>query len=210
MRTWHEAEGDVVFTGLVEALGTFEGREGTLYTFSWPDAEEAFKDGESIAVNGCCLTVVESAGGRWSANVVDETLAKTNLGLLNPGEPVNLERPLRVCDRLGGHIVQGHVDSVGTVVEPAPPLRVRFAPEFAKYVVEKGSISIDGVSLTVVEAGRDFVSVALIPHTALVTTLGVRKVGDSVNLEFDIVAKYVLRMNDLSASRDNRHSEQLS
>lgn len=192
-----------MFTGLVEELGGFKSRSGDLFTFEWPGDPGPFVLGESIAVNGCCLTVVEYSTSTWSANVIDETLSRTNLGDLNPGDRVNFERPLKVSDRLGGHIVQGHVDAVGTVSSPAPDMAIRFNSEFAKYVVVKGSIAIDGVSLTVVAVGEDYLSVSLIPHTSSVTTLGGRVVGSRVNLEFDIVAKYVERMVDLgSVSRD--------
>lgn len=192
-----------MFTGLVEGLGSFRLSDGDRFTFSWPDNPSGFELGESIAVNGCCLTVVDFSGTDWTANVVPETLARTNLSFLSPGDPVNFERPLQVSDRLGGHIVQGHVDSVGVVRNPAPDLVVGFEPRYAKYVVEKGSIAIDGVSLTVVKAGRDFAAVSLIPHTSSVTTLGARNVGERVNLEFDIVAKYVERMHTLGMPAEN-------
>lgn len=192
-----------MFSGLIEELGTFTGRRGDLFTFEWPVDSVPFVLGESIAVNGCCLTVMQHSGSSWSANVIDETLSRTNLGDLNPGDRVNFERPLRVSDRLGGHIVQGHVDAVGVVTSAAPDMVVHFDSKFAKYVVVKGSIAVDGVSLTVVEAGEDYLSVSLIPHTSSVTTLGSRIVGSRVNLEFDIVAKYVERMVDLGSSSQN-------
>jgi len=137
---------------------------------------------------------VDGAAGWWEADVSDETYSRTSLGDLAPGDPVNLERPVRLMDRLGGHLVQGHVDAVGTVTAPAPDLAVRMDPALTRYVVEKGSITVDGVSLTVVDALDDGFTVALIPHTADVTTLGVRKVGDAVNLEVDVTAKYVERL----------------
>jgi riboflavin synthase len=124
--------------------------------------------------------------------VVDETLSRTTLGDLAPGDPVNLERPVRLSDRLGGHVVQGHVDGVGEVVDGAPDLVVRTAD--TRYVVEKGSVAVDGVSLTVAEVGDDWFRVAVIPHTAAVTTLGRRRPDDRVNVEFDILAKYVERL----------------
>ncbi len=186
-----------MFTGLVEGLGSLKSRDEDRFTFSWPGNPSLFEMGESIAVNGCCLTVVAFESESWTANVIPETLARTNLGYLAPGDLVNFERPVKLSDRLGGHIVQGHVDTVGIVRQPAPDLIVGFDPKYAKYVVEKGSIAIDGVSLTVVAVGPDSATVSLIPHTASVTTLGVRVVGDRVNLEFDIVAKYVERMHTL-------------
>jgi riboflavin synthase len=181
-----------MFTGLIEELGALRARDGARFTFEAQVVTEDAKVGDSIAVNGCCLTVVELAAGTWSADVVDETLARTNLGGLRAGDPVNLERPLRLADRLGGHVVQGHVDGLGEVTSPAPDLVV-CTPD-TRYVVEKGSIAVDGVSLTVVGVRDDRFSVALIPHTASVTTLGRRRPGDRVNLEFDILAKYVERL----------------
>ena len=154
--------------------------------------------GASIAVNGCCLTAVAwettPEGSWWEADVTDETFDRTNLGDLRPGDPVNLERPVRLEDRLGGHLVQGHVDAVGVIVEPAPDLQVRMPPELLRYVVEKGSITVDGVSLTVVAPLDDGFTVALIPHTAEVTTLGHKGPGDTVNLEVDVMAKYTERL----------------
>ena len=183
-----------MFTGIVEELGQVESLVGMRLRLA---AEAVLTDvelGASIAVNGCCLTVVAwdptPGSGWWEADLSDETLARTSLGDLQPGDPVNLERPVRLSDRLGGHLVQGHVDAVGTVVEPVPDLLVRMAPELTRYVVEKGSITVDGVSLTVVEPLEDGFTVAVIPHTCDVTTLGRRKPGDRVNLELDVMAKY--------------------
>jgi riboflavin synthase len=150
--------------------------------------------GASIAVNGCCLTAVAFGDDWWDADVSDETFSRTSLGSLVPGDTVNLERPVRPVDRLGGHIVQGHVDAVGEVVDPVPDLRIRLAPELLRYVVEKGSITVDGVSLTVVDVLADGFTVAVIPHTAEVTTLGARRPGDPVNLEVDVMAKYAERL----------------
>jgi riboflavin synthase len=181
-----------VFTGLIEELGALRARNGGRFTFEAELVTEDAKVGDSIAVNGCCLTVVELGAGSWSADVVDETLRRTTLGDLERGDPVNLERPVRLSDRLGGHVVQGHVDGVGEVLAGAPNLVVR-TPD-TRYVVDKGSIAVDGVSLTVVSAGDDHFSVAVIPHTAAVTTLGRRRPGDRVNLEFDLIAKYVERL----------------
>lgn len=186
-----------MFTGLVEGLGSFKSNSGDRFTFSWPGNPSPFETGESIAVNGCCLTVVDFDGDDWTANVITESLSRTNLGYLSPGDLVNFERPLQVSDRLGGHIVQGHVDTVGIVRQPAPELVIAFDPLYAKYLVDKGSIAIDGVSLTVVKAGIDSVTVSLIPHTSYMTTLGKRDIGERVNLEFDIVAKYVERIHTL-------------
>jgi riboflavin synthase len=178
-----------MFTGLIEELGALRARDGSRFTLEAELVTENAKVGDSIAVNGCCLTVVELGAGTWSADVVDETLGRTTLGRMQPGDPVNLERPLRLADRLGGHVVQGHVDGIGEVVAGAPDLVIR-TPD-TRYVVGKGSIAVDGVSLTVVSVGDDRVSIAVIPHTAAVTTLGRRRPGDRVNLEFDLIAKYV-------------------
>ena len=181
-----------MFTGLIEEQGRLGHRTGHRFTFEAATVLDGAKVGDSIAVNGSCLTVVDLTATTWTADVVDETLSRTNLGDLHPGDPVNLERPLRFGDRLGGHIVQGHVDAVGEVLEAPPNLRVRAAS--TRHVVEKGSIAVDGVSLTVVGVVDDRFTVAVIPHTAAVTNLGRRRPGDRVNLEFDLIAKYVDRL----------------
>lgn len=190
-----------MFTGIVEELGRVRRVDpndgGARLVIEARAVLEDVVLGASIAVNGCCLTVVAFDENTWSADAVIETLARTNLGDLTPGSAVNLERPLRLADRLGGHLVQGHVDATGTLRDRAPQpdgsTLVTFdAPaDVLRYVVHKGSITVDGVSLTV--ARRDDVSfaVALIPHTLEVTTLGARSPGDRVNLEVDLIAKYV-------------------
>ncbi len=185
-----------MFTGIVEELGEVLSRDGGRFRFAATTVLDDVTEGASIAVNGVCLTVVEwdAAAGWWEADTVDETLARSTLGTLGHGDPVNLERPVRLTDRLGGHLVQGHVDGVGTVTSAAPDLRIAVPDGLARYIVEKGSITVDGVSLTVVGAGDDDFSVAVIPHTAEVTTLGRRQPGDVVNLEVDITAKYVERL----------------
>jgi riboflavin synthase len=183
-----------VFTGIVEELGRVHDRQGGRFEFAASVVTEDAKVGDSIAVNGCCLTVVDVGPGRWAADAVSETLERTNLGQLRRGDPVNLERPLRLADRLGGHLVQGHVDAVGVIVAAAPELRVRMPADLLRYVVEKGSIAVDGCSLTVVQARPDGFTVAVIPHTAAVTTLGAKEAGDTVNLEVDMVAKYIERL----------------
>lgn len=183
-----------MFTGIVEELGTVICREGPKLRIAASRVLEEAAIGDSTAVNGCCLTLVamdqEGAGSWWEADVSDETYSRTSLGDLGPGERVNLERPVRLIDRLGGHLVQGHVDAVGTVVAAVPDLRVAMPESLLKYVVEKGSVTVDGVSLTVVDALDDGFTVAVIPHTAEVTTLGVRSPGDRVNIEVDVIAKY--------------------
>ena len=183
-----------MFTGIVEELGRLACRAGGRFRFTAPLVASDASLGDSIAVNGCCLTVVATGPDWWEADAVDETLARTNLGRLRPGDPVNLERPVRPADRLGGHIVQGHVDAVGEVVQAAPDLRIRVPAELLRYLVEKGSVTVDGCSLTVVAVLDDGFTVAIIPHTEAVTTLGLREPGDQVNLEVDIVAKYVERL----------------
>ena len=183
-----------MFTGIVEELGTVNARDGGRFTFEAATVLEDLKIGDSVAVNGCCLTVVEIGEGWWRADAVDETLQRTNLADLRAGDPVNLERPVRLADRLGGHLVQGHVDAVGEIVDAAPDLRVKAPSDLLKYVVTKGSITIDGCSLTIVDVFDDGFSVAIIPHTAEVTTLGRKGRGDRVNLEVDLVAKYVERL----------------
>jgi riboflavin synthase len=191
-----------MFTGIVEELGVVIARDGGRFRFGASTVVEDAKIGDSIAVNGCCLTVVDVGPGWWEADAVGETLQRTNLDDVQPGDRVNLERPMRVDARFGGHLVQGHVDAVGEVVEPAPQLRVRMPRPLAKYVVEKGSITVDGCSLTVVDALDDGFTVAVIPHTSAVTTLGGRKPGDRVNLEVDLVAKYVERLLAFEAAND--------
>ena len=185
-----------MFTGIVEELGTVVSREGQRLRIGATTVLDDVELGASIAVNGCCLTVVgwDAVAGWWDADVVDETYARTSLGALEPGHRVNLERPVRLSDRLGGHLVQGHVDGVGTIVTGAPDLRVRCDRDLLRYVVEKGSITIDGISLTVVQPTDDGFTVAVIPHTMEVTTLGHKGPGDPVNLEVDVTAKYVERL----------------
>jgi riboflavin synthase len=193
-----------MFTGIVEELGTVRGVHpiggGARIEIAATQVLDDTSIGASIAVNGCCLTVVELGEGGFAADAVTETLSRTQLGDLEPGDLVNLERPVRLADRLGGHLVQGHVDAVGTIRSREPQAdgsqRVEFtaAPQVLRYVVEKGSITVDGVSLTVAELLDDGFAVAVIPHTLAVTTLGTKQLDDPVNLEVDIVAKYVERL----------------
>ncbi|MFZ4517691.1 MAG: riboflavin synthase [Microthrixaceae bacterium] len=183
-----------MFTGIVEELGSVVSLDGPRLRLGATRVLDDVTLGASIAVNGCCLTAVAWGEDWWEADVSDETFRRTSLGALQPGDPVNLERPVRLEDRLGGHLVQGHVDAVGEVVVPAPDLRVRMPGDLLRYVVEKGSVTVDGVSLTVVDVLADGFTVALIPHTAEVTTLGRRAPGDAVNLEVDVMAKYAERL----------------
>lgn len=183
-----------MFTGIVEELGRLRSRDGGRLVVESTVVVDGAAVGDSISHNGCCLTVVERGEDWYAVDAVDETLARTNLADLRPGDPVNLERPVRLADRLGGHLVQGHVDAVGEIVSPAPDLEVRIPARLTRYIVEKGSVTVDGCSLTVVLAGTDSFTVAVIPHTAAVTTLGRKGAGDRVNIEVDIVAKYVERL----------------
>jgi riboflavin synthase len=185
-----------MFTGIVEEMGhveRFDRVSGRIRIACTAVLEDA-SIGDSIAVDGCCLTVVDLGVGWWEADLSAETVSRTGFARVGVGDAVNLERPVRLDDRLGGHLVQGHVDGVGEVIEPAPDLRVRVTEPLSRYLVEKGSVTVDGVSLTVVEPGDDGFTVAVIPHTAAVTTLGGKQPGDLVNLEVDVVAKYVERL----------------
>lgn len=184
-----------MFTGIVEELGKVGSRNGSRLRINSTTVLEGSDLGASIAVNGCCLTVVATDGSSyWDADVSEETYSRTNLGSLQAGDVVNLERPMALGERLGGHMVLGHVDAVGHVVSPAPDLVIRIPRDLMHLIVEKGSITVDGISLTVFDLSADTFRVAVIPHTTAVTTLGVRKVGDAVNIEMDVLAKHVQRL----------------
>jgi len=183
-----------MFTGIVEELGTVQSIVGAKVRIGATKVLEDVQMGDSTAVNGCCLTVVAWGEDWWEADVSAETFSRTNLGDLKAGDPVNLERPVRLMDRLGGHVVQGHVDAVGTIEVSAPDLRISMDPKLTRYVVEKGSITVDGISLTVVDALGDGFTCAIIPHTEDVTTLAHKQVGDTVNLEVDMMAKYAEKL----------------
>lgn len=183
-----------MFTGIVEELGRIERFEHGTLRLAATEVLTDVRVGDSIAVDGCCLTVVAHSDLWWEADVSDETVGRTSLASAAVGDPVNLERAVRAQDRLGGHIVQGHVDAVGEIVEPVPDLRVRVPESLLPYLVEKGSVTVDGVSLTIVEPLDDGFTVAIISHTADVTTLGNKRPGDLVNIEVDVIAKYVERM----------------
>jgi riboflavin synthase len=206
-----------VFTGIVEERGEVvaldSGTDSAMITVRGPLVTKGAAHGDSIAVNGVCLTVTEQSGGAFSAHVMGETLARTSLGALAIGDPVNLERPVRADGRLDGHIVQGHVDGTGTVTQrrQAPGwnvLRIAIPAALSRYVAEKGSVAVDGVSLTVSAAGLDgaagrpadaaagghWFEVSLIPETLQRTTLGSCREGDIVNIEADVIAKYVERL----------------
>ncbi|MEY4184061.1 MAG: riboflavin synthase [Ilumatobacteraceae bacterium] len=184
-----------MFTGIVEELGRVVTREGSRLRIAATTVLEGSEMGASIAVNGCCLTLVATdSSSWWEADVSAETYSRTNLGSLSPGDPVNLERPMALGERLGGHLVLGHVDAVGTVVASAPDLVVRIPKDLMHLIVEKGSVTVDGISLTAFDLTTDTFRVAVIPHTMQVTTLGVRKPGDQVNIEMDVLAKHVERL----------------
>jgi riboflavin synthase len=190
-----------MFTGIVEELGevdTIEHR-GDAARLTIRGDTEGVTTGESIAVNGVCLTVTGVLDGTFTADVMGETLDRSGLGALTPGAPVNLERSVRLADRLGGHLVQGHVDATGTVVSRSPAahwdqVRITLPASISRYVVHKGSITVDGVSLTVSALGSGWFEVCLIPETLKRTTLGTRQPGETVNLEVDVIAKYVERL----------------
>jgi riboflavin synthase len=192
-----------MFTGIVEELGEIAAIEplsdAARLSIRGKTVTSDAGHGDSIAVNGVCLTVVDVEGEVFTADVMKETLDRSSLGALRPGSPVNLERAVRADQRLGGHIVQGHVDGVGEVLRRTPSehwevVEVSLPPHLAPYLVDKGSITVDGVSLTVVEAGEHSFTVSLIPETLARTTLGHRTVGDRVNLEADIIAKHVEKL----------------
>jgi riboflavin synthase len=196
-----------VFTGIVEELGEVAALEdlgdSARLTVLGPLVTAGASPGDSIAVNGVCLTVTGTSDGTFSADVMGETLRRSSLSSLARGSAVNLERPLRLDGRLGGHLVQGHVDGTGTITERRPAdhwhvMRISVPPGLARYVVEKGSITVDGVSLTVSAlgppGGPDWLEVSLIPETLSRTTLGVKQPGETVNLEVDMIAKYVERL----------------
>ncbi len=190
-----------MFTGIVEEVGELKSRDGSRFVFCAETVLDETKVDDSISVSGVCLTVVDVGATWFGIDAVDETLSRTSLGQLQPGDRVNLERAVRASDRLGGHIVQGHVDGVGEIREPAPMLRVQVAKDLCKYIVEKGSITVDGISLTVVEAFDDSFTVALIPHTIEATTIGHRKTGDPVNIEVDVLARYAERILNFTDAR---------
>jgi riboflavin synthase len=192
-----------MFTGIVEELGEIvaleHGTESAVVTVRGPVVTSDAKPGASIAVNGVCLTVVWHDGQTFSVDVMAETLKRSSLGVLRPGDVVNLERAMAADSRFGGHIVQGHVDGTGQILARVPGdhwevVQFTLPPDLSRYVVEKGSITVDGVSLTVSALTDDTFSVSLIPTTLGLTTLGHKIVGDPVNLEVDVISKYVERL----------------
>lgn len=192
-----------MFTGIVEELGTIRAvRRGAASAVLSIGAAEVLSDlkiGDSVAVNGVCLTVTSLDDGGFTADVMHETLGRSSLGALAPGGRVNLERAMPANGRFGGHIVSGHIDGTGKIASVRPDdnalwYTIYAAPELLRYIVEKGSITIDGISLTVAAVDETSFSVSLIPHTAAVTTLGKKRAGDTVNLETDIIGKYVEKL----------------
>ena len=192
-----------MFTGIVEELGKVKAIEqqadAVRITIEGPLAVSDVKRGDSIAVSGTCLTAIEFDDTSFTADVMKETLDRTSLSELKVGDPVNLERAMTAATRFGGHVVQGHVDGVGQIISRTPSenwewLRVSIPTELMKYIVLKGSITIDGISLTVNEVGDDFIGLSLIPETLALTTLGSKKVGAKVNVEADVMAKHIERL----------------
>ncbi|HVE97062.1 MAG TPA: riboflavin synthase [Pseudonocardiaceae bacterium] len=192
-----------MFTGIVEELGKLVGRDdrsdAAQFGIHGPLVTSDARPGDSIAVNGVCLTVVDVDGEVFTADVIGETLRRSSLGPARTGDRLNLERAAKLGDRLGGHLVQGHVDGTGTVLSRTDSVtwelvRIGMPTALTRYVVEKGSITVDGVSLTVIESGINDFSVGLIPTTQTLTTLGTRRPGELVNLEVDVIAKYVERL----------------
>ena len=201
-----------MFTGIVEELGKVESMQKGSHSARLRIASRTVvsdvKLGDSIAVNGVCLTITGFDTCGFTVDVMLETLNKTNLGELKPGREVNLERALRLSDRLGGHLVSGHIDGTGTLVKQtqqdiAVIMRINYPQKLGKYLVPQGSVTVDGTSLTVVDVQPDSFSVSLIPHTRGITTLGQKQPGDTVNLEMDIVAKYLEKLA-LYRERENR------
>lgn len=197
-----------MFTGLVAELGTVQrlDRQGESYhlTVSAVKVMQNLKIGDSVAVNGACLTVVNMHDSVFTADVMPETVRLTNIGSLHAGDKVNLERTLRLCDGLDGHIVSGHVEGLGTIISRRPEgianvVEIAAEARLLRYILPKGSIAIDGISLTVTAVTDSSFSVAIIPHTAKETTLGFKGVGDKVNLETDIIGKYVERLLNTGA-----------
>ena len=202
-----------MFTGIVAELGEVFGIEqrGDAARLTIRGSTEGVSPGDSIAVNGVCLTVTGILDGTFTADVMGETLDRSSLGALTPGAPVNLEQAVRLADRLGGHLVQGHVDGTGTIISRSPAehwdqVRISLPGSISRYVVHKGSIAVDGISLTVSALGPPgtedtWFEVCLIPETLKRTTMGTRQPGEAVNLEVDIIAKYVERLLNGEANR---------
>ena len=204
-----------MFTGLIEELGIVKaiqsGAKSIQLTITAKKVLEDVKIGDSIAVNGTCLTVVRYNQHDFTADVMPETVKRTVLSQLKIGDVVNLERTLALGDRFGGHIVSGHIDGIGTILsmtkdDNAIVVKIKVADHLLRYIIEKGPVAIDGISLTVVEVADSYFSVSLIPHSAQMTTLGKKAVGDIVNIENDIIGKYVERLLNLSVKEEKKTS----
>jgi len=207
-----------MFTGLIEEIGRIQRIEsfggGSRIAIAADQVLSDLKLGDSVAINGVCLTVVARSESAFQVEAVAETLRRSTLGLLHQGDAVNLERALRADSRLGGHFVQGHVDGIGEVIslaakDPGYWLEIKLADKSLPYVVEKGSIAIDGVSLTIAQVEADRIAIALIPHSAQATTLSGKRSGDKVNIEYDILAKYVGRFLGLGTKETSISDELL-
>lgn len=190
-----------MFTGIVEELGTIKEKGNDFLVIQAKQSLEDLKQGDSIAVNGVCLTVTEFTKDTFKVNVMPETLKLTNLGSLEVENQVNLERAMRLGDRLGGHLVSGHIDGVGKIVDKILTdenciFKISVSAELSKYIIKKGSIAVEGISLTVAEVNAEKFKICLIPHTLNVTTLGKKNIGDLVNIEVDMIGKYVERFLD--------------
>lgn len=192
-----------MFTGIVEEVGQVVAVErmggGARLTISASVVMDDLKVGDSICVNGACLTVIRRSVSHFQVDVMEETMLRTNLGFLRAGDKVNLERALKVTDRLGGHFVQGHVDGTGVIatiqrMHRSWLMKINCDEKLTQFMVPKGSVAVDGVSLTTVDCGKGWFTVALIPHTLSATTLGMRRVGDVVNIEVDLLAKYLHKL----------------
>jgi riboflavin synthase len=201
-----------MFTGIVAELGEVAGieRRGDVAQLTIRGSTDGVSPGESIAVNGVCLTVTGLLDGTFTADVMGETLDRSALGMLTTGAPVNLERSVRLADRLGGHLMQGHVDATGTIISRSPAerwdqVRISLPASISRYVVHKGSIAVDGISLTVSAVGPpggdSWFEVCLIPETLKRTTMGARQPGETVNLEVDVIGKYVERLLNREAGQ---------
>ncbi len=201
-----------MFTGIIEEIGKIQavrkGAESSSISVQAKKIMEDVRIGDSVAVNGVCLTVTAFSQGGFTADVMHETFNRSSLGSLPTGSPVNLERAMPANGRFGGHIVSGHIDGTGTVSaiqedDNAVWYTIKTTPGILRYIIEKGSVSIDGISLTVAAVERDRFSVSIIPHTASITTLSNRRIGDTVNLENDCIGKYVERLMGIHQSKNN-------
>lgn len=205
-----------MFTGLIEEVGNIQniahGTKSCKITIKAKKVLEDVKIGDSIAVNGTCLTVVDFGVGFFTADVMPETVKRTILAKLKNGDVVNLERTMALGDRFGGHIVSGHIDGLGEIVnmkkdDNAIIITIKVSSEVIKYIIEKGSVAIDGISLTVISVDSETFAVSIIPHTAVMTNLHYKKAGDHVNIETDVIGKYVERLLSFDSKKDTNDSK---